>query len=485
MDEVAFGRYQLHELIGEGGMGHVYKAHDTAIGRDVAIKVLPPEMATLDGYRERFRREAQIAARLTEPHIIPIHDTGEIDGRLYLVMPIVEGVDVQTLLRRDGPMNPPQAVRVIEQLAAALNAAHRNGLVHRDVKPSNALMTSDGHVYLIDFGIAHDAEATRLTQTGAMIGTCSYMAPERFLDGGSIDARADVYALTCVLHECLTGTTPFRGTSMEQQIAAHLSKEPPKPSASNPAIPAGFDEVIARGMAKEPNERYQSAAELAEAAQQALGQPAPQQQSAVPPEPSRPAEPAASAAPETQPLEPAISLGTFAYALFGVVVLWSVTAGLLAPWRDASWDPKDGTIPSLFMWACILTVIPGLVLLALGRERTHVVRTMAGRALVTLGLGTLLFRLLGWELTPFLGIAGVLSAAVPLYPRVPALARGYLICGLGVLALALLDTLARPLDVRIGSLQLVLGASIGLLWVVAALITARSADQSPTPPARR
>ncbi|CAM3126282.1 serine/threonine protein kinase [Mycobacterium intermedium] len=469
MDEVAFGRYQLRDLIGEGGMGHVYKAHDTAIGRDVAIKVLPPEMAALDGYRERFRREAQIAARLSEPHIIPIHDTGELDGRLYLVMPIIDGVDVQTLLRRDGPMSPPEAVRVIEQLAAALNAAHRNGLVHRDIKPSNALMTPDRHVYLIDFGIAHDAEATRLTQTGAMVGTFSYMAPERFLDGGSVDALADVYALTCVLHECLTGTTPFRGTSVEQQIAAHLTKEPPKPSTLNPAIPAGLDNVIARGMAKEPKERYQSAAELAEAARHALGQPAPQPQSVVAPERAMPA------APETQPLEPTISIGTFAYALFGVVLLWSVTAGLLAPWRDASWDPKYGTVASLFMWACILTVIPGLVLLALGRERIHVVRTMVGRALVTLGLGTLLFRLLGWELTPFLGIAGVLSAAVPLYPRVPALARGYLICGLGVLALALVDTVARALGwVGIGSLQLILGATVGLLWVVAAKITGRS-----------
>ncbi len=159
MDEVAFGRYRLVELIGEGGMGQVFKAHDTVIGRDVAIKVLPPEMGTLAGYRERFRREAQVAARLTEPHIIPIHDTGEIDGRLYLVMPVIEGVDVQTVLEREGAMSPPRAVQIIRQLAAALNVAHRNGLVHRDIKPSNALMTSDEHVYLIDFGIAHDAAA--------------------------------------------------------------------------------------------------------------------------------------------------------------------------------------------------------------------------------------------------------------------------------------------------------------------------------------
>src|ERR1700731_1727675 len=162
VDEVAFGRYRLLSLIGEGGMGKVYKAHDTVIGRDVAIKVLPTELGGKPGYRERFRREAHTAARLTEPHIIPIHDTGEIDGQLYLVMPVVEGNDVHELLQRDGPMSPQRAVRVIEQLAAALDAAHAVGLVHRDIKPSNALVTGRDFVYLIDFGLAHDAAATKL-----------------------------------------------------------------------------------------------------------------------------------------------------------------------------------------------------------------------------------------------------------------------------------------------------------------------------------
>ncbi len=138
MDEVAFGRYRLIEVIGEGGMGRVFKAHDTQLRRDVAIKVLPPELATEPGYRERFEREAYTAAQLTEPHIIPIYEAGEIDGRLYLVMPIVDGIDLASLLERDGPMSPQLAVKVIEQLAAALDAAHAAGLVHRDVKPSNA-----------------------------------------------------------------------------------------------------------------------------------------------------------------------------------------------------------------------------------------------------------------------------------------------------------------------------------------------------------
>ncbi len=269
MDEVAFGRYRLIEVIGEGGMGKVYKAHDTVMRRDVAIKVLPPELATEPGYEERFRREAYTAARLTEPHIIPIHEAGEIDGRLYLVMPVIDGIDVHSLLRRDGPMSPQRAVQVIEQLAAALNAAHAAGLVHRDIKPSNALLTGDDFVYLIDFGIAHDAAATRLTSTGMMVGTLAYMAPERFT-AGIADARSDVYALTCVLYECLTGDHPYPGDSMEQQIAGHLTLDPPKPSSVSPAIAAGFDEVIATGMAKKPDGRYQSARELATAARRAL-----------------------------------------------------------------------------------------------------------------------------------------------------------------------------------------------------------------------
>jgi serine/threonine protein kinase len=219
VDEVVFGRYRLLSVIGEGGMGTVYRAHDTVIGRGVAIKVLPPELCTEPGYRERFRREAHIAARLNEPHIIPIHDTGEIDGQLYLVMPIIEGTDVHGLLQRDGPMGPQRAVHIIDQLAAALDAAHAVRLVHRDIKPSNALVTGNDFAYLIDFGIAHDTAATKLTSTGIIVGTFAYMAPERF--NGVADARSDIYALACVLHECLTGDQPRRaGPAVAQCVPA-------------------------------------------------------------------------------------------------------------------------------------------------------------------------------------------------------------------------------------------------------------------------
>jgi serine/threonine protein kinase, bacterial len=269
VDEVAFGRYRLLSLIGAGAMGKVYKAHDTVMGRDVAIKVLPNELGAEPGYRERFRREAHTAARLTEPHIIPIHDAGEIESQLYLVMPVIEGIDVEALLQRDGPMSPQRAVHVIEQLAAALDAAHAVGLVHRDIKPSNALVTARDFVYLIDFGIARSAAATKLTSTGMIMGTLAYMAPERFT-AGIADARSDIYALACVLHECLTGHYPYPGESMEQQIAGHLTLDPPRPSEHRPNLPVGFDEVIARGMAKDPDQRYQSAHQLATAAQGAL-----------------------------------------------------------------------------------------------------------------------------------------------------------------------------------------------------------------------
>lgn len=268
--EVEFGRYRLLDLLGQGSMGSVYRARDTALDRDVAVKVLRPELATEPGYEERFRREAFAAGRLASPNIIPIYDAGEIDGRLYLVMPIIDGIDVHTVLRRDGPMSPLKAVRVIEQAAAALGAAHKSGLVHRDVKPSNFLMVGDEFVYLIDFGLVQEAVGTRLTRTNVNPGTPAYMAPERFKLETIADARGDVYSLACVLYECLTGCPPFAGGGVEGLAAAHLFSEPPKPCSVDPALPVGFDEVIARGMAKDLDDRYQTASELAEAARAAL-----------------------------------------------------------------------------------------------------------------------------------------------------------------------------------------------------------------------
>ncbi len=259
-------------MLGEGGMGQVYRALDTETDRVVALKVLPPHFAHDKVYRERFRREAQAAARLSEPHVIPIHHYGEIDGRLYLDMRLVEGTDMGSLLVLGGPLPPAKAVSYIEQVAAALNAAHVAGLVHRDVKPSNVLVTAADFAYLIDFGIAAGTGETSLTTTGATIGTFAYMAPER-LTQGSYDGRADVYSLACVLYECLTGAKPFPGESAERQIAAHLTEPPPRPSNGN--VSPAFDEVIAGGMAKDPAQRYRTAGELAAAARAAVVAPQP------------------------------------------------------------------------------------------------------------------------------------------------------------------------------------------------------------------
>ncbi|MGQ4615725.1 protein kinase domain-containing protein [Nocardia sp. R7R-8] len=269
MNGIAFGRYRLHELIGEGGMGQVWRAYDTVTDRIVAVKLLPERCAIDPSFRERFRREAHDTAQLREPHVVPIHGYGEIDGHLYLDMRLIDGDDARTLLNRDGAMEPEAAVAVIAQAAAALDAAHAQSLVHRDVKPSNLLVTDGGFVYLIDFGIARSASNTPLTSTSTMIGTLAYMAPERFTSGVA-DARSDVYALTCVLCECLTGIPPYPSTSTEQLIAAHMTAAPPVPSMRRLDLPVGFDEVIARGMAKDPDERYPTAGELATAAANAL-----------------------------------------------------------------------------------------------------------------------------------------------------------------------------------------------------------------------
>lgn len=268
MDGTPFGRYRLVKVLGRGGMGEVWQAHDTAMNRMVALKVLPPNLADDDTYQRRFRREAQMAAGLDEPHIVPIHDFGEIDGRLYVTMRLIDGKTVHELLA-GGPLSPQRAVNITGQIAAALHAAHRVGLVHRDVKPSNILVTDEDFAYLIDFGIARTAGATKLTSTGSTIGTLAYMAPER-LSTDTSDARADIYALTCVLHECLTGTQPFPGDSAERQITGHLTLPPPQPSLMQPGVPARLDQVIATGMAKNPEHRYATTRDLAAAARAAI-----------------------------------------------------------------------------------------------------------------------------------------------------------------------------------------------------------------------
>lgn len=245
-----FGQYRLIELLGRGGMGEVWRAFDTVTDRIVALKVLPAHFADDAVFKERFRREAHAAAQLNEPHVIPIHTYGEIDGRLFVDMRLIEGRDLDAVLA-EGPLSPDRAVLIIEQVARAVHAAHKVGLVHRDIKPSNILLDDSDFAYLIDFGIARAANDTGLTATGSVIGTMRYMAPERF-SSNQADARSDIYALACVLYECLTGRRPFPGDSLEQQVAGHLAAPPPQPSHTRPGVPAGLDPVIATGWPRPP-----------------------------------------------------------------------------------------------------------------------------------------------------------------------------------------------------------------------------------------
>lgn len=266
------GRYRLERLLGQGGMGQVWLAHaEPAGGRPggrVALKLLPVELAADQTYRSRFEREAELAARLHDSHIVPIHAHGALDGRLFIEMEYVEGDDLGRVLRTNGPLTARRAVDIVAQTAAALDAAHRAGLVHRDVKPSNIVVRRDGFVYLIDFGIAHGAGSTALTASGLAVGTWAYMAPERFT--GSTDARADIYSLGCVLYECLAGTRPFGDTDPARQMHDHLTTPPPSVRALVPGIPVELDRVIARALAKNPDDRYRTAGEFARAARSAL-----------------------------------------------------------------------------------------------------------------------------------------------------------------------------------------------------------------------
>jgi serine/threonine protein kinase, bacterial len=274
-----FGPYQLIRLLGGGGMGEVYEAEDTRKHRVVALKLISQQFSGNPVFRARMQREADAAGRLTEPHVVPIHDYGEINGQLYLDMRLIEGTSLRTMLTRDGPLAPARAVAIVRQVAAALDAAHATGVTHRDVKPGNILITHDDFAYLVDFGIARAAADPGLTQTGTAMGTYNYMAPERFT-GHEVTYRADIYSLACVLGECLTGAPPYRSDSVERLIAAHLLEPAPRPSQLRPGrVPQALDPVIAIGMAKNPEERYRSAGDLAAAAHDALT--APEQDQAI------------------------------------------------------------------------------------------------------------------------------------------------------------------------------------------------------------
>jgi serine/threonine-protein kinase len=265
------GPYRLRRLLGKGGMGEVYEAEDTVKDRVVALKLLPEAVSHDPVFRKRLQREAHSAGRLQEPHVVPIHDYGEVDGLLFVDMRMIDGTDLRKMIKRYGPMTPARAVAIVRQVASALDAAHESGVMHRDVKPENILITRDDFAYLVDFGIANAVTDEKLTELGTAVGTYAYMAPERFTHD-EVTYRADVYALTCVLHECLTGSQPYQGDSVSVVITAHLMQPVPKPSQQRPGIPGAFDTVIAKGMAKKPEDRYASTGDLAIAANNALSE---------------------------------------------------------------------------------------------------------------------------------------------------------------------------------------------------------------------
>ena len=258
--------YRIEERVGRGGMGVVYRAEHLNLRRRAAIKIIAPDLAESEGFRERFTREARIAAALQHPNIVTVYDAGEVEGILYLAMQYIEGNDLSAVLRKDGRLRPYRAIDVCRQVASALDAAHAMGLIHRDVKPANVLI--EGRTaFLTDFGLTKrmDGTHTELTRAGDVVGTIHYVAPEQ-IEGNQVSARSDVYSLGCLLYHCLTGQVPFSRDTDVAVIYAHLSEPPPKLTALRPELATGLDGVIAKALDKSPDRRFPTCTDLINAA---------------------------------------------------------------------------------------------------------------------------------------------------------------------------------------------------------------------------
>jgi predicted ATPase/predicted Ser/Thr protein kinase len=263
------GGFEVEAFLGRGGMGVVYRARQRSLDRAVALKVVAPALAADEAFRQRFLREARLAAAIEHPNVLPVYEAGEDGARLFLAARYVEGETLASLLARAGPLPAARAVEIVARVGAALDAAHARGLVHRDVKPSNILLDEAGGVYLCDFGLATSGAGSKLTRTGELLGTLAYIAPEQIRQG-SVDGRADQYSLACVLFECLTGEAPFTGETEAQLLWAHMQERPPSVVERRPDLPIAIDAVLAKALAKEPAERFTTVRELAEAALAAL-----------------------------------------------------------------------------------------------------------------------------------------------------------------------------------------------------------------------
>lgn len=266
-DELA--GYRIEAVAGRGGMGVVYRAIDTNLDREVALKLISDELAKDETFRERFRRESRLAASIRHANVITVFRAGEEDGSLFIAMDYIEGTDLKALIASQGKLDPPLAAQIVRQVGQALDAAHAKTLVHRDVKPANVLIASDRgspHAYLTDFGLTKNVGSeTGMTKTGVVVGTIDYMAPEQ-VAGLPIDGRVDIYSLGCVLWEALTGKVPFPRDSAVAKMYAHTHEDPPSLAEVAPEVPAALEGVVARAMAKRPEHRYLSAGDLGEAA---------------------------------------------------------------------------------------------------------------------------------------------------------------------------------------------------------------------------
>ena len=258
--------YRVERAIGRGGMGMVYLAEHQTLRRQAALKIIVPDLAQNPDFRERFLREARVAAGLDHPNIVTVYDAGEVDGELFIAMQYIPGSDLSHILREERRLGPFRVLDIARQVGAALDAAHTHGLIHRDVKPANVLV--DGrHAYLTDFGLTKERaeSAAALTRVGEVVGTTHYLAPEQ-VSGGPVDGRADIYALACVVFHCLTGELPFRRENDMAVLYAHLHDDPPKLSERRPGLPEGLDAVIEKALDKSPDRRFETCEEFVSAA---------------------------------------------------------------------------------------------------------------------------------------------------------------------------------------------------------------------------
>src|ERR671936_668982 len=261
IDTLFDGRYRILRKLGSGGMANVYLAEDQELGRRVAIKILNDRHANDDQFVERFRREAKNAAGLSHPNIVSIYDRGEAEGTYYIAMEYLEGRTLKELIVSRGPAPIPVAIDYARQILSALRFAHRNGIVHRDIKPHNVLVDGEGRVKVTDFGIARAGAASQMTEAGSIVGTAQYLSPEQ-AKGTAVDQRSDIYSLGIVLYELLTGSVPFTGDTPVEIAMKHISETPVPPSEKRPEVPHDLDLVVVRALAKDPGDRYPSAEEM-------------------------------------------------------------------------------------------------------------------------------------------------------------------------------------------------------------------------------